>query len=712
MKPLLLFFLFITFTSFNQTDCLTIKSILVDACGSPEGPNEMVHLQIGENNLNIDDISIDWPANNFLGFCQNLTTASTVDYMNSTILSCGHFLEPENGILPADANVLIITSVDFDATSHNYAGLMDTIYVIFQCAGNTNGHFVNWQNDCNYASGFRTTTIQVASDCQLSATYNRCDLVNQTGTIGGTATERDGARVDFDENGNPTYLNEGCTIPFTPPYVTLEYGDGINADNGFICANETLYLTANISSTISNFFWESDNGDFETPTELTSLFTPTTGAGNYFVYFVFENNCTDQQRDSLEITISPLPTATITATTDVCLNATEPTITFTGGNGTAPYTFTYTINNGAQQTITSTGDVATILIPTNIVQNYTVSLIEIEGSGITSCSQAINETVNIVVNPSPIVIITGETEYCFNSSSLLDAGSSFTSYSWSTGATTQTINATQTDNPITVTVENEFQCFTESAPITVIEQEKIELNNFPPVCDGVLVMQGNEGVNTGSWSTLDDVEVEFESNDLNTTITYTEFGNIGIVYSEANCNDSDTTFLLFVEQPWTHVNDTVTCLGEAFILSASAVPQNENYIWNTGSSESGIIVNESGIYTVTVSNVCGSFSDQAQIDFILCDVDFPNVFTPNNDEVNDHFQLISHYGITNFSIVILNRWGNVVFESNQPDFKWNGSSKNDKHCSDGVYFYKANIETISGEEIEKTGFIHLLRNEQ
>jgi gliding motility-associated-like protein len=487
MKLLIIgFILSITYTAFNQNDCLTIKSILVDACGFPEGPNEMVHLQIGENDLDVADISISWPNsnNNFLGFCQNPTTASTVDYMNSTILSCGHFLEPENGILPADANVLIITSVDFDATSHEYAGLMDTIYVIFQCAGNTDGHFANWQNDCNYANGFRTTTIDVAPDCQQTVTYNRCDLINQTGGIGGVSAERDGARVDFDEDGNPTYLNEGCTIPISPPIITLEYGDGITADNGFICANETLYLTANISSTISNFFWESDNGDFETPTELTSLFTPSTGAGNYFVYFVFENNCTDQQRDSLEITISPLPTVTLTGLTDVCLNATEPVITFTGGNGTAPYTFTYTINSAAQQTITSTGDVATITIPTNSVQNYTINLINVEESGTLTCSQTIDETVIVSVHPLPVVSITGNAEYCTGSTALLNAGPGFDSYLWSTGATTQTINATEADNPITVTVENEFQCFTESAPFTVTENSVITTSASFSICEG------------------------------------------------------------------------------------------------------------------------------------------------------------------------------------------------------------------------------------
>ena len=47
------------------------------------------------------------------------------------------------------------------------------------------------------------------------------------------------------------------------------------------------------------------------------------------------------------------PSATIAGTTTVCQNAASPLINFTGSAGTAPYTFTYRINGGANQTITT-----------------------------------------------------------------------------------------------------------------------------------------------------------------------------------------------------------------------------------------------------------------------------------------------------------------------------------------------------------------------
>jgi len=54
------------------------------------------------------------------------------------------------------------------------------------------------------------------------------------------------------------------------------------------------------------------------------------------------------------VQILAMPTATIGSDQAVCQNSTAPNITFTGAAGEAPYTFTYTINSGSNQTITTT----------------------------------------------------------------------------------------------------------------------------------------------------------------------------------------------------------------------------------------------------------------------------------------------------------------------------------------------------------------------
>jgi gliding motility-associated-like protein len=77
-----------------------------------------------------------------------------------------------------------------------------------------------------------------------------------------------------------------------------------------------------------------------------------------------------------------------------------------------------------------------------------------------------------------------------------------------------------------------------------------------------------------------------------------------------------------------------------------------------------------------------------------------NVFTPNNDGINDVWIFPSSF--ENEKISILNRWGNLVFESSiSPNF-WNGKDSNGNICKEGTYFYKTSNSN-------KSGFIQLVR---
>lgn len=310
-------FLLIIFTilcfeevSSQVTGCFQIQSILVDACGTPEGENEMVRFQIGENNLSVNNLVADWPNNSFQGFCQNATTQSTVSYMNSTIESCGYFLEPESGVLPANAKILLITSSDFDATSHSYAGLQDTIHVIFQCSGNTQGHFANWTNGCDPNIGERTLNLDFGGGCSQTVTYNKCDLLNQSGGVGGNSSDRDGARVDFDENGSPSYSNEGCVIPFNSVEVEAE----LLFNDGEVCQGESINLAGEVTNS-NNFEWTSSNGIFSDSESLITEFTDNSNtSGSYYIYLSAESGCQEQAIDSILITVLDAPSVSIDST--------------------------------------------------------------------------------------------------------------------------------------------------------------------------------------------------------------------------------------------------------------------------------------------------------------------------------------------------------------------------------------------------------------
>lgn len=81
----------------------------------------------------------------------------------------------------------------------------------------------------------------------------------------------------------------------------------------------------------------------------------------------------------------------------------------------------------------------------------------------------------------------------------------------------------------------------------------------------------------------------------------------------------------------------------------------------------------------------------------------PNVFSPNKDFQNDFFELVAVPSCKDFKITIFDRWGIEVFESYDPDFKWDGNLNN-KECSEGVYFYMIHYGSM-----EMKGFLHLKR---
>ena len=107
--------------------------------------------------------------------------------------------------------------------------------------------------------------------------------------------------------------------------------------------------------------------------------------------------------------------------------------------------------------------------------------------------------------------------------------------------------------------------------------------------------------------------------------------------------------------------------------------------------------------------MCGVSIDTASIEFYFCDIEVPNVFTPNNDGNNDYFQLLFFGGIKTFNCTILNRWGQVIREYDNPAFMWDGKDESGDDVLEGVYFYIAKAVSNGGNEILKHGNVTVVR---
>jgi gliding motility-associated-like protein len=107
--------------------------------------------------------------------------------------------------------------------------------------------------------------------------------------------------------------------------------------------------------------------------------------------------------------------------------------------------------------------------------------------------------------------------------------------------------------------------------------------------------------------------------------------------------------------------------------------------------------------------MCGVSIDTATVEFYFCDLELPNVFSPNNDGNNDYFQLLFFGGLKTFNCTILNRWGQVVREYDNPAFMWDGKDEAGDDLLEGVYFYVVNAVTNGGKEIKKQGNVTLAR---
>ena len=173
---------------------------------------------------------------------------------------------------------------------------------------------------------------------------------------------------------------------------------------------------------------------------------------------------------------------------------------------------------------------------------------------------------------------------------------------------------------------------------------------------------------------------------------------------------SDTIIIKNVEPLSLNLTgDTLICsqTGEqsTLIANASGGTGPYTYAWTPvlGSENTyNVSPAQTTTYSVVLTDTCGMKTKTTQITVeVQCEVEIPNVFTPNGDNNNDVFFIKNIDQHPNSKLIIFNRWGSKVYESNNYQNNWDG-----KNNSDGTYYYILTLLDASSYK----GTVTILRN--
>ncbi len=281
--------------------------------------------------------------------------------------------------------------------------------------------------------------------------------------------------------------------------------------------------------------------------------------------------------------------------------------------------------------------------------------------------------------------------------------------SWNNGSSDTTIFANTPGNYV-LTVTN--ACTTDSDSLTVYDQPSIFTDTLS--CDLTYQVSGTYAPNGGTWSSTYP-EINFSNNSTsNPTINTSTAGVYLVTFTDPVCQTILNSTIEF--PPYLNIStlDTLICIGTNLSIAPiyyNVPPVQNSYsnpinlIWDDGSLDPLRVINTAGDYIVTISNECYSKSDTTTITLKPCDIEVPNIINLSSTVGNNLF-FIQYNGLAEFNCMIFNRWGNLIYEYDDPAGTWDGKTPDGKPVTEGTYFYKI-VGRFDGldEDFVKHGFV-------
>ena len=449
-------------------------------------------------------------------------------------------------------------------------------------------------------------------------------------------------------------------------------------------------------------------------------------SGNYPFNLVDGAGCTYNGNATL-LNPPPLPTPILNNVNPTCFGYCDGSSTVNPLGGIAPYTYQW--GNGQ---ITQTA--------TNLCSGFqTVTVFDQFNCPAVGTTTLVDPPM-VTINP-----IVGSDTVCFNSTNNSYSVSSVfpnLTYTWSSGigvfqgqGTNQiTLNVTGVNgglynNTLTVFGQNQIGCQSQPQTFTIYDlnilpvitpvgpfceyDNCITLSATPPngIFSGMNVW-GNQYCPDNGFIGLDNVNYTYSQSGcwFDTSINVQVYPRPNILPVTNGVVDENLEYHQICE------GDTIT---DIFDLTSVSGGYNEWYIFGDTITNNTLSVtwDMDGIFTfqgVRWDNGCVSNPQSFTITLELCPNEIfyiPNAFTPDGDEKNNVFKPIITSGVDifNYTFLIYNRWGQIVWESFNPNIGWDGTY-NGTMCQDGVYTWKLRFKTPKTDEVKEfEGSLTLIR---
>jgi PKD-like domain/Fibronectin type III domain/Secretion system C-terminal sorting domain len=330
-------------------------------------------------------------------------------------------------------------------------------------------------------------------------------------------------------------------------------------------AIDAIAIGKEINPAFSSYLWS--------PGGATSQTLVVSTPGVYKLTVTNASGCTGADSVTITSANTSIPIITPSGATAICAG---DSVTLTSG---------FAHNN-----LWSTGDTTASIIVTQ-AGSYTVAYND--GS---ACAVLTSLPVIVSVNSLPVVTISGSAGICPDSFTTLHAGAGYTSYLWSTGQTTESIQV-NTAGTFTVTVINNNGCAGSAAVSTFLTVPPV------PAITGVLYFC------PGATTTLDAgagfASYHWSTNDSTRTINVAAAGTYTVTVTNiSGCSGSDSKTVLAAPAPTPVISGTLSFCGGSF-TTLDAGPGYSRYAWSNGEQTRSILVATADSFSVTVTNQYG-----------------------------------------------------------------------------------------------------------